>query len=186
MPDPLDPGSPSCGPERLEVRYELTEQDLVRIYWEGVLGRRHTLYRLVAFVIVLALVSGAAGGPIPAAGVVAAVAFLLGVALPWWTRRQARSNPAFRGPHTAWISPEGLGASSEGVGASELTWLNVEQVRATPSHLLLHWRGGVTTLVPRAAFAAPEDAERFVERAEAWRRAAQHARGTPDGKPAGP
>lgn len=172
-----EPQGEAAPEQQLEVTYELGEEDAVVGYWQGYLG--HPLMRRIFFFGALLFVPAAVfaavavgGSPALAVVPVGGMLVLLLVLAPWRIRVQARSNPMWRGPHTTWISPQHVGTRTEGVGESQVDWKQILGVKEIPSHILIQSRGGATTLIPRAAFAAPEAAEEFLAAARDWHRAA--------------
>lgn len=167
-------GSQPTPETRLEVRFELTEADALVGYFQGFLG--HPLVRrrmpvVVFFLLVMQYGLAVAAGPSAAVAVLAAVVLGFGFLLPGMVRLQARKSERFRGPHTAWITPEGIGGWTEGVGTTRVVWPLVKDVEGTRTHILVFWEAGATTLIPRAAFESPEAAELFLETARQWHRA---------------
>lgn len=164
---------PSSG-ERLEVRFELTEADALVGYFQGFLGHplvRKRLPVVIFFLLTMQYGLAVVAGPSAAVAVLAAVVFGFGFLLPAIVRLQARKNDRLRGPHTAWITPEGIGGWTEGVGTTRVVWPLVKEVGGTRTHILVFWQVGATTLIPRSAFASPEEADAFLETARQWHRA---------------
>lgn len=163
------------GSERLEVSFELNEGDALAGYFYGFLGHplvRRRMPLAFFFFLMMEVGFGLAIGPSAGIALMAAAILGLGFLIPMLVRMQARRNPRFRGPHTAWITPELVGGWTEGVGTTRITWSHVHDVGDTRSHLLIYWRAGASTLIPKAAFASPEAAEEFFQTAQRWWRAA--------------
>lgn len=166
-------------PERLEVRFELEEADALVGYFQGFFGhplvRRRFMPIGMFFLLTMQYGLAVAAGPSAAVAVLAAMVFGFGFLMPWMVRMNARKSARFRGPHTAWITPEGIGGWTEGVGTTRIVWPLVKEVEGTRTHILVFWQAGATTLIPRAAFESPEAAERFLETARQWHRAGLEA-----------
>lgn len=162
----------------LEVRYELDSADAVVGLREGLLG--HPLYRrkilpigaliLIVWTTYSFIEQGAIAGMGCVIGTIASV-----ILLPTMARANARRNPAYRGPHSIRVSPDGVSGWTEGVGEMRLLWRQVEAVRGTPTHLVFHWKSGASTLVPRAAFPQAGADAVFIQSAQQWHRAASEA-----------
>ncbi len=163
------------GEERLKVRFELDEGDALAGYFYGFLGHpvvRRRMPLAFFFFMMMNVGLGLTIGPSAGIALMAAVIFGIAFMLPLLVRWQARKNPRFRGPHTAWITPELVGGWTEGVGTTRIVWQHVQDVGNTRSHLLIYWRAGATTLIPKSAFPSPEAAEEFFQTAQCWWREA--------------
>lgn len=183
MPENEPEGAAALEP-RLEVTYELGEQDAVVGYWQGYLGhplmRRIFLFGALLFVPAAIFVGMAAGGGLALGMVpIGGVLLLLFVFAPWRIRTQAVHNPLWRGPHTTWISPEHIGTRTEGVGESQAEWTRILRVKEIPSHILVQSKAGATTLIPKVAFPSVQAAEEFLRAAREWHDAHLQARKGP-------
>jgi hypothetical protein len=108
--------------ERLEVRYELTEQDAGAVF-RLALGHptiRRSLGIIAVTLLPLGMVACAAVGGVPLAGIaLGAIGINCAIVAPWLVRLHARRTPAFRGPHTVSIAPGGgLGGGRKVSGRS--------------------------------------------------------------------
>jgi hypothetical protein len=95
-------------------------------------------------------------------------AVLLTFGFRWGAGFLARLNPHLAGPHTLWISADGFGGTSAGVGEMSLQWGMLEGVYDSPRYFILQYRGGAATVVPKSAFPSPETAARFLVDGQRW------------------
>jgi hypothetical protein len=105
---------------------------------------------------------------IGASGFAIGAALLLTFGMRWGTMLLARLNPHLPGPHTLWISPAGFGGQSAGVGEMSLQWGMLEGVYDSPRYIIMQYRSGPATVVPKSAFATPEAAARFLADGQDW------------------
>lgn len=93
---------------------------------------------------------------------------LLTFGVRWGAGLLARLNPHLAGPHTLWISAAGFGGTSAGVGETSLQWGMLEGVYDSPRYIILQYRSGPATVVPKTAFADAEAANRFLADGQRW------------------
>ena len=177
VPEPSEAAEPAReDPGRLSIRYELSDRDAVAVCRDA--GFRHPKLRrkLVPALAVVAIVGLAFnywyGGIIPTAGAVIGFSVFYYLILPKLLGRQARSNPAFRGPHTLEITPAAIGGETRGVGQTRVFWSTVVGVGSTAGYLMIFWQSGGTTVIPRRAFPTGEAADEFLSAARRWHAAA--------------
>jgi len=163
----------------LWVAYRISEEDLVQYsrdhgFFLGQIAVRTAIGWLLAAGLVLDTFSNVTG---------VLLAWLLGVAavglgvryyrfsLRRMARRWCRQTPGMTGEYLVEITPEGLfwsGALGEGTAK----WLAFSQVRGTP-HALCFCQGQQSAMIiPRRAFASPEEADAFLQAAARWHAAA--------------
>ena len=166
----------ALGPDRLPVVYELADADYARFQWFQVRRQPRTVLPVVflavlAGCVVTVVTSSFTGVPVALAtgATVAVVSFVPLLALILWlARRQLRDLPGMLGQHTLILSPLGLWGVSPGVGEGQVEWSEIEQVVAN-EHQVLFYRGPhFAFIIPRRAFAMPQDAEAFLLRASQW------------------
>ena len=102
------------------------------------------------------------------------------VFLPRNIARRVMREPGQREQHTIWISPQAVGGHITQVGDVKYQWPLAQQVTDSLHYILLHWRSGQTSIIPKRAFPDPESAARFVHAAKAW-----HAAATRSGRATG-
>src|SRR5207249_215691 len=73
-----------------------------------------------------------------------------------------------REQHQVWITPSGVGSRTPNVGEVKYEWGFAQQINGTPHDILLHWKSGFTTVIPKCAFSDAAAAERFVRTARHW------------------
>ncbi len=76
-------------------------------------------------------------------------------------------NKGLWGPHALAIDESGVRESTE-VGESSVKWQGVERVAASPSHLYIFTGSNAAHVIPRRAFAEPQQADQFFHQAQAY------------------
>jgi hypothetical protein len=171
MADPIDAANPAPA-YPLRVRYELAREDARAAYWYNTWGnpraRRNLMWGLPLLAIGGVRLGYVAGGAPLAILLAVMLPLVLFVQIPWMATRTCLKQPAFRGPHEVWLTPEAVRGNTEGVGDSSLVWAYVSEITGTGRHLLIRWKSGSVTMIPRTAFHAPADAELFLTEARRY------------------
>ena len=92
----------------------------------------------------------------------------------WTIKRNVRKmyaeneNKGVLGDHTIVIDPEGVTERSA-VGESKTSWGGIERIQADDEHVYLYLGSLQAHVIPKRAFRSHEDAEAFVQLAQAYR-----------------
>lgn len=76
-------------------------------------------------------------------------------------------NKGLWGPHTLTIDESELVERTE-VGENRVKWQGLEKIAASPTHLFFFVSSNSAHIIPRSAFADPEQSERFLHQAELY------------------
>jgi hypothetical protein len=156
----------------MTIQYSLTRSENVRGFLRGV--RTSTRLRTIVFVYsaAIAVIVSASGGPFPRplnvqslarvfAWAVGAFIFML-----LWLFMRAK-----RALRTLTIAPSGI-STQIGRLKGDVPWNKVKAVTDAGSYVLITRANSSSFLIPKRAFAGPDQQAQFLKDIEAWRRAA--------------
>jgi hypothetical protein len=135
------------------------------LFWVAALIVFASLETLIAVPLILL-----GGGMSVAAGIWWHRFYLRRVARRWY-RELYQKTPGATGDWRLEITPEGLSWSAE-LGESRVKWGAYVQIGGSATHLYFYRRLRAPAIVPRRAFASPEEAEAFLQAAGEWHAAA--------------
>ena len=169
----------ALGPERIAVDYELTAEDVARFQRFHILRNPKTLRTLVIHALLIAVV----GSFVWKSGISLAAAVLYIIlplwVMPWVTRRQLRKHLATHGRHSFALSPAGLWTTSTALGEGRVEWSAITEVVANEHMVMLYRNEQNAYIIPRRAFATPQEAEAFLLRATEWHATAMAGAASP-------
>lgn len=173
---------------KLSVTFEMIPADLRAFQWharrEGTEARRTKWIRIILPAIIafhLGVVETASDTPqdrvVTFLIIFGGLWLLMAVLSPLadWLVMAVHANHSglngILGEHTITIDPEGL-TESTSVNEGRHSWRGVHRVDSTSEHILIYIQPTMAHVIPRRAFAAPEQADLFFQTAAGFHQAA--------------